>query len=348
MFPFSCSLLVSPPCRSPPSSHLFRDLGSPPVSRRSYRSPLVGYSRARAHVRIAEPSSVLLGLVTRLLVTVSATPTTAADTGATVRGKAGDSAAKSRKSGASGGDAWRCGKPPHPFRGGFLHLECEPAPVPPPMVAPHFAAATSSSGGEASPPEGQSTSPPVPPPLEPARPRAERAFFWSPAGAAGVKASGGQSSSAAAAAAAVEVDGRGDFLPVVVGGDGQPTEGIPLPCPSVESSDGSGSAEDDQVTVPVWVRSETAGKVAVRARVVYGLGGKSTGVGRGAAAEEGVAVTEWARAEVLCVRPLATTVDVVSLQATEDRGFGGAADGSVASKRTGHTVAVKVGSFGRE
>lgn len=101
------------------------------------------------------------------------------------------------------------------------------------------------------------------------------------------------------------------------------------------------------MTVPVWVRSETAGKVAVRARVVYGMGGKSPGVGAGDAGgevEEGVAMTEWARAEVLCVRPLASVVDVVSLQESEGRGSGG--DGSLApfsgSERSGHTVAVKV------
>ncbi|CAN0192432.1 unnamed protein product, partial [Scytosiphon promiscuus] len=265
--------------------------------------------RARAHVSITEPSSVLLGLVTRLLVTVSAAPAAtapatddapAAGGSRTVSGKAG------------GGDAWRCGKPPHPFRDGFLHLECEPAPVPPPTVAPH-SAATSTPVGEDAPVDGQS----LPAPLEPARPRPERAFFW------------------------------GDFLPVVVGSDGQPTEGIPLPFPPVGSPEGQeGSGAEQEVTVPVWVRSETAGKVAFRARVVYGLGGKSPGAaggGRGAS-KEGVAVTEWARAEVLCVRPLATTVDVVSLQATEDGklGGGGAADGSVSCKRPGHTVAVKV------
>lgn len=103
-----------------------------------------------------------------------------------------------------------------------------------------------------------------------------------------------------------------------------------------------------EVTVPVWVRSETAGRVAVRARVVYGLRGgpmrkegeeeegEEEGSGRasaaaaaaaggaggaGAGAAEGVASTEWARAEVLCVRPLAATVDVVSLQVSARVGF---------------------------
>lgn len=105
------------------------------------------------------------------------------------------------------------------------------------------------------------------------------------------------------------------FLPIVVGSDGQPVEGMPLPVPA----EGVG-----EVTIPVWVRSVTAGKVALRARVVYGLEGKP--LESGAVAEaggvtaaamvtaEGVAATEWARAEVLCVRPLATMVDVVSLQ----------------------------------
>lgn len=156
-----------------------------------------------------------------------------------------------------------------------------------------------------------------------------------------------------AAAAAAADDGKGGFLPVVVGSDGQPVAGIPLPLASPGPSSSPSSSQEERVTVPVWVRSETAGKVAVLARVVYGMGGKSPGAGLGVDAdagaagevEEGVAVTEWARAEVLCVRPLASVVDVVSLQASEDLD-GGRGDVSSAlssgGERSGHTVAVKV------
>lgn len=151
-------------------------------------------------------------------------------------------------------------------------------------------------------------------------------------------------------------------MPVVVGADGQPSEGIPLSGFSEEGSAVGDAVE--QVTVPVWVRSETAGTVAIRARVVYGMGGKSPGgavAGAGAEAEagagyaqEGVAVTEWAHAEVLCSLPLAAAVDVVSIQGREDYSRGGsgagagAGAGSVSSafKRSGHEVAVKVRANG--
>lgn len=281
-------------------------------------------------MRIAEPSSVLLGLTTRLLVTVSKAPVATPGAGAA-----------SKSSERSGGGSGCCGKPPDPFRGGFLHLECEPAPVPPPIVSPHSATTAAVGGGSSQ--EQQQSSPAAPPP---ARPRPERAFFWAPATTASAQA-GGEDPSVAAS------DGEGGFLPVVVGSDGQPLEGIPLPLSSPDPS--REEEEVQEVTVPVWVRSETAGKVAVRARVVYGLGGKSPG-GAGAAAagggegEEGIAVTEWARAEVLCVRPLAMVVDVVSVQADEGRGSrGGGGNGDAAAapsacERSGHTVAVKVSS----
>lgn len=101
-------------------------------------------------------------------------------------------------------------------------------------------------------------------------------------------------------------------MPAIVGSDGQPVEGIPLP---EVGEKGGGDGAEAAVAVPVWVRSETAGRVMVRARVVYGLEGKGlAGRGGGGVVAEAVAATEWARAEVLCVRPLAATVDVVSLQ----------------------------------
>ncbi|CAN0086336.1 unnamed protein product [Ectocarpus fasciculatus] len=290
--------------------------------------------RARAHVRIAEPSSVLLGLTTRLLVTVSKAPVATPGAGATATSFE-----------RSGGGSGCCGKPPNPFRGGFLHLECEPAPVPPPIVSPHSATTV---GGGSSQEQQQQPSPAAPPP---ARPRPERAFFWAPTTTAAAAAqAGGEGPSVAVS------DGKGDFLPVVVGSDGQPLEGIPLPLSSLDPSRDQEEEEVQEVTVPVWVRSETAGKVAVRARVVYGLGGKLPGgagaaaaAGGGGEAEAGVAVTEWARAEVLCVRPLAMVVDVVSVQADEGRGSRGGGDGNgdaaaapSACERSGHTVAVKV------
>ncbi|CAM9549331.1 unnamed protein product, partial [Ectocarpus sp. 4 AP-2014] len=295
--------------------------------------------RARAHVRIAEPSSVLLDLTTRLLVTVSKAP---------VATPAADPTAKSSE--RSGGGSRCCGKPPHPFRGGFLHLECEPAPVPPPVVSPHSATTAAVGGGSSSQEQQQSSAAPPP-----ARPRPERAFFWAPATTAA--RAGGEDPSVAVS------DGKGGFLPVVVGSDGQPLEGIPLPLSSLDPSREEEEEEKEEeevqeVTVPVWVRSETAGKVAVRARVVYGLGGKSPGAagaaaagggGGGDEAEEGFAVTEWARAEVLCVRPLAMAVDVVSVPPNEGRGSRGAGGNEAAAvaapwacERSGHTVAVKV------
>ncbi|CAN0027179.1 unnamed protein product [Ectocarpus sp. 6 AP-2014] len=295
--------------------------------------------RARAHVRIAEPSSVLLDLTTRLLVTVSKAPVATPAAGATAK-------SSERSGGGSGG----CGKPPHPFRDGFLHLECEPAPVPPPIVSPHSATTAAVGGGGSSQEQQQSSAAPPP-----ARPRPERAFFWAPATTSA--RTGGEDPSVAVS------DGKGGFLPVVVGSDGQPLEGIPLPLSSLDPSRKEEEEEEEarEVTVPVWVRSETAGKVAVRARVVYGLGGKSPGAagaaatgggsgGGGGEAEEAVAVTEWARAEVLCVRPLAMAVDVVSVPADEGRGSrGGGGNGAAAAaaapwacERSGHTVAVKV------
>lgn len=294
---------------------------------------------------------MLLGLVTRLNVTVSAMPTPgAASTPGEGGGGGGDDVAAGRAGGAGSGDGGGgsdecCGKPPHPFRGGFLHLECEPAPVPPPLVVQHVTTAADDQQQEDSP----SASPL--PQAEPARPRPDRAFFWAPPAP---RERGGAAATAAAAAAAD--DGKGGFLPVLVGSDGQPVEGKPLPLSSTRLSSSSfSSSQQEQVTVPVWVRSETAGKVTVRARVVYGMGGKPPGAGLGVGAgagaggagevEKGVAMTEWARAEVLCVRPLASVVDVVSLQASEERGSGGW-DGSLApfsgSERSGHTVAVKV------
>ncbi|CAM9580402.1 unnamed protein product [Ectocarpus sp. 13 AM-2016] len=296
--------------------------------------------RARAHVRIAEPSSVLLDLTTRLLVTVSKAPVATAAAGATAK-----------SSERSGGGSGYCGRPPHPFRGGFLHLECEPAPVPPPIVSPHSAPTAAVGGGSSSQDQQQSSAAPPP-----ARPRPERAFFWAPATMAA--RTGDEDPSVTVS------DGKGGFLPVVVGSDGQPLEGIPLPLssldPSRDEEEEEGKEQVQEVTVPVWVRSETAGKVAVRARVVYGLGGKSPGAagaaaagGGGGEAAEGVAVTEWARAEVLCVRPLAMAVDVVSVPADEGRRIrGGGGNGATATaaaaaapwacERSGHTVAVKV------
>lgn len=310
--PASSFLPLNPP---PPSPHAVTRCPTPHT---------FSTIRPRAHVSIAEPSSVLLGLVTRLLVTVSAPPRRAA------------AGAPGRASGIGGGGDGCCGKPPHPFRDGFLHLECEPAPVPPPIVAPLSSSTAGIQGpaGETSPPEPE----PAPAP-GPARPRPERAFFWAPPNPDG----GGGGGVGGAAAGVAVADGKGGFLPVVVGADGQPVEGIPLPLPL------SSGAASEQVTVPVWVRSETAGKVAVRARVVYGMGGKSPGSGVSAGPlEGGGAVTEWARAEVLCVRPLGMVVDVVSLQhaSEEDRGGGGGEGAGFSSlarvKRSGHTVAVKV------
>lgn len=207
----------------------------------------------------------------------------------------------------------RCddGKPAHPFLGGFLHLECEPAPVPPPVMAEIFSPSTVSN----------SAPPPVPPP---ARPRPERAFFWEPcsssvrrgvheAGDGGMNKGAGEGDSGGGGGGASAVEG---FQPVVVGSDGQPVDGIPLPfsTPLVEEGEGG----ELSVSVPVWVRSETAGRVAVRARVVYGLEGRalSTELGgeKASVVEGGVAVTEWGRAEVVCVRPITAAVDVVPLQ----------------------------------
>lgn len=117
------------------------------------------------------------------------------------------------------------------------------------------------------------------------------------------------------------------FLPMVVGGDGQPIAGIPLVTALTSNVGSGGSGTDDtddsqkekrqDVTVPVWVRSETAGTVTVRARVVYGaaqVGEMAAGAEQEGLGGTGSMATEWARAEVLCVRPLAATVDVVQLE----------------------------------
>ena len=266
-----------------------------------------------------------MGLVSRLVVEVSAgVDSAAANLDASresqpIAGGGGDG------SGGVGCD----GKPPDPFRGGFLHLECEPAPVPPPSVvetaAPVVAAFTSASTVPSAPQPL-----PLPPLLPlPARPRPERAFFWEPRssvrgvrgdvnkeeGAEGGEETGGSGSGAGAS---VAVEG---FLPMVVGSDGQPVDGIPLtlspPTPPSEEDEGARAIE-----VPVWVRSETGGRVAIRARVVYGLEGRSMAAAvselRGAAASpaagEGVSATEWACAEVMCIRPISAAVDVVPLQ----------------------------------
>lgn len=132
------------------------------------------------------------------------------------------------------------------------------------------------------------------------------------AGGEGVDEGAGEGDTASSGGAST-VEG---FQPVVVGSDGQPVDGIPLPLstPLVEEGEG----EELSVSVPVWVRSETAGRVAVRARLVYGLEGRapSTELGgeKALVFEGGVAVTEWGRAEVVCVRPITAAVDVVPLQ----------------------------------
>lgn len=181
----------------------------------------------------------------------------------------------------------------------------------------------------------------------PARPRPDRAFFWEPSADAHDGSERGtreekerkqqQEEGEDGGGGVAGNEGKGDggmppvpgFLPMVVGADGQPVAGIPL-APFLPQDGGSGGAaqaamEDGsrggirrKVTVPVWVRSESAGTVVVRAKVVYGLG-RGGGVRSGDGLEEGAeqargVATGWARAEVLCVRPLAAAVDVVAIQ----------------------------------
>lgn len=192
-----------------------------------------------------------------------------------------------------------------PFADGLLFLECEPAPVPPPEVAVTPPPQPTSSTGAPPSPAGVKTP-------GPARPRADRALFWAPF--AGVRPETGEEAVEEEDAAVVS-----GFLPMVVGNDGQPVSGLPLRARAAASSSSAPPGDDEEVTVPVWVRSETAGKVTIRARVVYGTRGVDSVAGRGSATAvgrgaEGSVATEWARAEVLCVRPLSVAADVIPLQ----------------------------------
>lgn len=299
--------------------------------------------RAKAQVHIGSPPPLLLGAITKILVTVSAPA--AADAGkassssgavvkATAAASVGDNAnaagssESQRDDGMEHVDVGARGSYADPFRDGFLFLECEPAPVPPPIVPQSTATAATLP----SPPEGTGTvTPSSLPPIQTVRPRPERAFFWEPAGANSVSASEGGTNTGGSG------DGSGDcsalpvpgFLAMAVGPDGQPVTGIPLREASpAEGTSGSETADEGcggirrDISIPVWVRSETAGKVTMKARVVYGAsrvgeGGSGGGEEAEGAGRSGGVATEWARVEVQCVRPLNAIVDVVALQVSE-------------------------------
>lgn len=331
-------------------------------------------------VSIAAPPPLLLGATNRLLVKVTAVVSNKNESAALSSSSSSLLSMSSTQAATELSPSFnknnRNEEKTNPFSNALLFLESEPAPVPPPPVVTVTleTAAASEDGGAAKQQQQQQ------PALlaSSARPRAERAFFWAPAQASlppSGDGAGGPAGDQEIARVGTEGDGGvAGFLPMAVGSDGQPVEGIPLlktassaivaaatPAAAADSAASglaadiaadiavvaAGSSDSGEgevtVTVPVWVRSETAGKVAVRARVVFGgegmavvaadaqraggsghsvvgstAGGASVGHVKAATAGgwQGAAVTatEWARAEVLCVRPLAAAVDVITLQ----------------------------------